>query len=162
MWSYCKRWCTRWTWHACNLHLHGTSHAMDWGYRASFMTFISYRDGDGSPGFLHLLCCPMLSVVLQIIECFYEKGSFTVNCSDFFLNIFLTVRQKENFIQYFTLGRGSYSLQNTVFCFCRPHSHKQPSVGWLSVAAATNWPAWYFQFHLDWCMHIFVCAWYCT
>jgi hypothetical protein len=33
-------------------------------------------------------------------------------------------RQKKNFIQYFTWGRGSYSLQNTVFCFCRPHTHK--------------------------------------
>jgi hypothetical protein len=67
--------------------------------------------------------------------------AFAFNCSDFSLNIFLTVRQKENFIQYFTWGRVSYSLQNMVFCFCRPRSHKQPSVGWMSIAAATNWPA---------------------
>lgn len=139
VWSYCQRWCTHCTWHACNLlHLHDTSHAMDWGYRACFMTFISYRDGDGRPGFLHLLPCPLLSTVLQITECFYEKGGFTVNCSDLPLNIFLTVRQKENFRQYFTWGGGSYSLQNTVFCFCRPHTHTHTN-SLLLVGCCSNY-----------------------
>jgi hypothetical protein len=25
-----------------------------------------------------------------------------------------------------------------------------------------NWPVWNFQLHFDWCMHIFVHAWYYT
>jgi hypothetical protein len=58
------------------------------------------------------------------------------------------------------LGRGDLIVCKIWYFVSAVHTHTNSL--WISVAAATNWPAWYFQFHLDRCVHIFVCAWYYT
>lgn len=72
-------------------------------------------------------------------------------------------KTKEEFYTVFYLGGGDLIVCKIRYFVSAVHAHKTAfSSLVLSVAATMNWLAWYFQLHLDWCMHIFVYAWYYT